>query len=79
VFPIATLIGLFAGRAVGTWFSAPKVGMWVGGALGVAAGFYNLVKVAIELQRREERQAEEDPPPSGEVDPASSNGRLGRS
>lgn len=70
VFPIAALIGVFAGRAVGSWFSQPGWGMAIGGAFGVAAGFYNLVKVALELQRREEQE-------EGEQGEASERGRDG--
>jgi hypothetical protein len=55
VFPIAILLGIFGGRAIGSWLGARELGTWIGGGFGIAAGFYNLIKVALFLQREERR------------------------
>jgi len=61
VFPVATVLGYFAGRLVGGWLGEAALGAIVGGGLGIVAGFYNLFKVARRLAREdEEREARED-------------------
>ena len=69
VFPIAILIGYFGGGLVGGWFGREQLGSWIGLGLGLASGFYNLFKVALLLQRREQARSnaseqpdQEDPP-----------------
>ncbi len=55
VFPIALLLGYFAGKFVGGWFGAAETGGWIGGGFGLAAGFYNVYKTAMLLQKQDER------------------------
>ena len=45
VFPIALLMGYFAGRSVGGWLGNPSLGGIVGALLGIASGFYNIWKM----------------------------------
>lgn len=55
VFPIAMLIGYFGGGVIGGWFGNEQMGSWIGLGLGLVSGFYNLFKIAMVLQRREEQ------------------------
>ncbi len=45
VFPVAILIGLFGGQAIGGFFGARQVGAVIGLLIGIASGFYNVYKV----------------------------------
>ncbi|MEM6706603.1 MAG: AtpZ/AtpI family protein, partial [Acidobacteriota bacterium] len=56
VFPMAILIGLFGGQAIGGWFGARSAGALIGLGIGIAAGFYNVYKV-IKVAERREREA----------------------
>ena len=59
VFPLALVIGFFAGRWVGEWIGGAKVGAIAGLLLGTGAAFYNLVETLRRIQRREAERAEE--------------------
>ena len=48
-FPVALLIGYFAGRTIGGWLGNAQVGSLVGALLGIAGGFYNLFKMVSRL------------------------------
>lgn len=70
VFPVAALLGWFGGRAVGGWLGNAEVGALVGLLLGIVAGFYNVFKVALELQKRDREEeattTAAGPPPDSE-------------
>jgi hypothetical protein len=51
-FPIAMLLGYFAGRKVGGWLGSAQVGSMIGLGLGIAGGFYNLYKMVSRLAPR---------------------------
>jgi hypothetical protein len=51
VFPVATILGFFLGKWIGGWFGAPAGGGIIGGGLGVLAGFYNVYKMVVRLDR----------------------------
>jgi hypothetical protein len=51
VFPIAIALGFFIGRWLGALLGYPRVGMGLGLAWGVAAGFWELYKVTVRLNR----------------------------
>ena len=51
VFPIAIALGFFLGRWVGGLLGHPRAGMLVGLVWGVAAGFWELYKVTVRLNR----------------------------
>jgi hypothetical protein len=51
-FPIALLIGYFAGRAIGGWLGSAQLGGLIGALLGIAGGFYNLFKMVSRLAPR---------------------------
>lgn len=51
VFPIAIVVGIFAGRWVGGWFGHKELGQWIGLAWGVAAAFWELYKMSQKLDR----------------------------
>ena len=51
VFPIAIVVGLFAGRWIGGWFGHRDLGQWIGLAWGVAAAFWELFKMSQKLDR----------------------------
>lgn len=53
VFPMAILIGVFAGQAIGGWLGNRRLGALVGLAVGVVSGFYNVYKVVKAAERRE--------------------------
>ena len=61
VFPVAVVIGYFAGRTVGGWLGSEETGALAGVLVGVVSGFYNLLKVGLRLQRedRAEERAED--------------------
>ena len=59
VFPLALVIGFFAGRWVGEWIGGAKVGAIAGLLLGTGAAFYNLVETLRRIQRREAERARE--------------------
>lgn len=59
VFPVAAVLGYFVGGWIGSWFDAVRTGQLVGLLLGIASGFYNLLKVVYQLNRREERRLRE--------------------
>jgi len=59
VFPVASVLGFLAGRAVGGWLGAPGVGALTGGFFGVAAGFYNAWQT-IQRLNEDEQAAEDD-------------------
>jgi|CXWL01.1.fsa_nt_gi hypothetical protein len=51
VFPIAMALGFLGGRFLGGLFGSAATGGLVGGAFGVVAGFYNLYKMTVKLNR----------------------------
>ncbi|MGA2080964.1 MAG: AtpZ/AtpI family protein [Holophaga sp.] len=51
VFPIAIALGFFIGRWIGGLLGHPRAGMLVGLVWGVAAGFWELYKVTVRLNR----------------------------
>ena len=53
VFPISLLIGYFGGMKVGSWLDAASLGSWIGLTIGFFAGFYNLWKMILLIERRE--------------------------
>jgi hypothetical protein len=53
VFPVAVVIGYFAGRTIGGWLGAEEGGALAGILVGVASGFYNLWKVSVRLRRED--------------------------
>ena len=65
VFPIAIVVGLFAGRWIGGRFGHPDLGQWLGLTWGVAAAFWELFKTSQKLDRftaaeaKDARDAEE--------------------
>lgn len=60
VFPISLLIGYFGGMKIGGWFDSASLGSWIGLGLGFLAGFYNLWKMILLIERRESAESEED-------------------
>lgn len=60
VFPIALLLGYFGGGLVGEWFGSPELGSWIGLGFGLLSGFYNLFKVAMVMQKREQEAVQQD-------------------
>jgi F0F1-type ATP synthase assembly protein I len=68
VFPVALLLGYFAGRWVGSWFEATRVGGLIGAMVGLVAGFYNLIKMVTDLdspQRESSADGSKDRSPGG--------------
>ena len=59
VFPLALVVGFFAGRWVGEWLGGATVGAISGLVLGTAAAFYNLVKMLRRIERREAERSRE--------------------
>lgn len=51
VFPIAIVLGFFAGRWLGGLVGFPRAGMLVGLVWGIATGFWELYKVTVRLNR----------------------------
>lgn len=60
VFPISLLIGYFGGMKIGEWLGSASMGSWIGLGLGFLAGFYNLWKMILLIERREAAEREED-------------------
>lgn len=59
VFPLALVVGFFAGRWVGEWLGGATAGAITGLLLGTAAAFYNLVQTLRRIERREAERARE--------------------
>ncbi|HUP23763.1 MAG TPA: AtpZ/AtpI family protein [Thermoanaerobaculia bacterium] len=57
VFPVAVVIGYFAGKTVGRWLGAEEAGALAGVLLGVVSGFYNLWKVGLRLRHEDPGEA----------------------
>lgn len=53
VFPVSLLIGYFGGMKIGSWLGAEDLGSWIGLVIGFLAGFYNLWKMILLIERRE--------------------------
>lgn len=51
-FPIALLLGYFAGRAIGGWLGSAQTGAMIGALVGILGGFYNLYKMVSRLAPR---------------------------
>ena len=51
VFPSAIMLGFFLGRWGGRALGHPEPGQWIGMALGIATGFWELYKVTMRLNR----------------------------
>jgi len=51
-FPIALLLGYFAGRTIGDWLGSAQIGGLVGALFGIVGGFYNLFKMVARLAPR---------------------------
>ena len=51
-FPVALLLGYFAGRLIGGWLGNPQLGAMIGALVGIAGGFYNLFKMVSRLAPR---------------------------
>ena len=45
VFPVSLVLGYLAGRWIGGWFEAARMGGLIGALLGIVAGFYNMFKM----------------------------------
>jgi F0F1-type ATP synthase assembly protein I len=54
VFPIAIALGYFLGRWLGRLAGYPKAGILIGLAWGIGAGFWELYKTTIRLNRMDE-------------------------
>ena len=65
VFPTAMVIGYFVGRFFGGLLGAAETGGWIGGALGLVSGFYNVYKVAMKLGNEDEAATGESEDPEG--------------
>jgi hypothetical protein len=56
-FPIALLLGYFAGRAIGGWLGSAQIGAMIGALVGILGGFYNLYKMVSRLAPRGDSSA----------------------
>jgi hypothetical protein len=65
VFPIAITLGFFIGRWAGGRLGHPKIGMALGLAWGAAAGFWELYKTTVRLDRLESKEQQPPPPAPG--------------
>ena len=71
VFPVAIVLGFFAGRWIGGLVGHPEGGQWIGLIWGIAAGFWELYKVTQRMN------AMDAPPPEGpkDQDPGDGDGK----
>ena len=49
VFPVSMVLGYLAGRFVGGFFDAARLGGVIGGLLGIVSAFYNMFKMVSEI------------------------------
>ena len=56
VFPIAIVLGFFAGRWAGRALGYPRAGVGLGLFWGAAAGFWELYKTTVRLDRLDQAQ-----------------------
>jgi len=59
VFPIAITLGFFIGRWAGGLLGHPRAGMAVGLVWGVGAGFWELYKTTVRLDRMDRKDAQD--------------------
>ena len=52
-FPACIVAGYFLGKGADKLFGSAPWGSYVGGALGIAAGFWNLYKIAREADEED--------------------------
>lgn len=45
VFPVSLVLGYLAGRWIGSFFDAARVGGMIGALFGLVSGFYNMFKM----------------------------------
>lgn len=60
VFPVAMVLGYYAGREIGGWWGADRSGALIGLLVGVLAGFYNVYKMIARLNRQDAATRGED-------------------
>ena len=58
VFPVAILLGLFGGQAIGDFFGYRQLGALIGLAVGIASGFYNVYKVIRRVSPPDEYESD---------------------
>ena len=49
VFPVSMVLGYLAGRWVGGFFDAVRLGGAIGGLVGIVSAFYNMFKMVSEI------------------------------
>ena len=49
VFPVSMVLGFLAGRFIGGYFDAARLGGVIGGLVGIVSAFYNLFKMVSEI------------------------------
>jgi len=72
VFPIAITLGFFLGRWIGRLVGYPRAGMAVGLVWGISAGFWELYKTTVRLDRMD-RQDQAEAPPKAPEEPRESH------
>ena len=65
VFPIAITLGFFIGRWAGGLLGHPRAGMAVGLVWGVGAGFWELYKTTVRLDRMDRKDGKDGQDPGG--------------
>jgi hypothetical protein len=65
VFPIAITAGFFIGSWAGRKLGHPTAGMLLGLLWGVATGFWELYKVTLRMNKRDEDKGREGKGPDG--------------
>ena len=49
VFPVSMVLGYLAGRFVGGFFDAARLGGVIGGLVGIVSAFYNMFKMVSQI------------------------------
>ncbi len=68
VFPVALLMGYFAGRYVGGLLGNASLGSMIGAFLGITSGFYNIFKMMERYTSTSSTDSSPDPPSAGDRD-----------
>ena len=62
VFPVSMVLGFLAGRYIGGFFEAERLGGMIGGLVGIVSAFYNMIKMVSQIKPSGTTETDDDGP-----------------